>query len=608
MDSAIGLPIQISCFGIGLLAGSVLRLVLNQFKHWVARLEGQHAKGFSNTAFWIVAGWVLLATYLLYVRSSPMGARLHWVGALYFGAVLPFAAQAGLFGWIRRGLRASSPTRSSELPAFRPLTQFESWFLSSRSLSHLAMLAWGISLCLPVFAESPFKYSSGGHVLLSGWLGVLSLQFAWFANPLFLIAYVRLQNSYGAITYTVVAMALSLETFLSVPFVGAYGYGWGMILWFISLALMLAAAGAHELRSGVRPSFENRGWVRTFGIALAAGIAAATIALSAFDHWGANQAETARMANVAIKRDAVCRLEPVAVTSLTAPLAGPVEVKPLSVGSPARPNEREVLYNLMSWGIPALRLGGRDFFYIRSDQETLLSSLPAQGPAGATLELGGAREAVHLRLLDNRQLPLLDQQWFSKNKGRDYCPEYFSNPTSAQSPRASISAALGIAAPSAESRQTVTSTRLVGEIVGRSQGSPGTPRRIRNAHCAQDTGWQESEPLSAVLTSARSRGFWIGEQAFYPSSQFYGKALCQGDSVFLYDASLPSATMSLTIEKRQRAGFRLVGSTLITLKDAAITGERLQLESVEESSQGLIVELSSPSSGLSLRVKARAGF
>lgn len=606
MDSANWLPTQIISFGIGFLVGSLLRLVLNQLRNLVARLEGQQAKGFSSYAFWIVAAWVLMASYLLYVRKSPIGSQLHLAGALYLGSVLPFASQAGLFVWIKRVLRSSSRIGAREPRTPSALTKFERLVLSSQSLSHLAMLVWCFSLFLPVFAKSPLKYESGGEILLGGWMGIMVLQFAWFANPLFLIAYVRLQNGHGAIRYAAIALAVSLETFVNVPFLGAYGYGWGMILWFISLALLCAAAGAHELRGGVRPTFENRGWMRTYGLVLAAGIAAISLGLATIDHFGANQAETARLANVAIKRGAVCHLEPASITPLVAPLAGPVEVKQMSAGSQAKSN---VVYNLLSWGFPVLRVDGRDFFYIRSDRETLLSSVPAKGPAGATLELGGTPEAVYLRLLDNQQLPLLDQHWFRQNKGGDYCPDYYPNPTSEQPPRASISSALRIAVTEVERRQGVIATRLVGEIVGRSQRPASAPRRILNGHCGQDTGWRESEPLSTVITSTSPHGFWIGEQAFYPSTQFYGKALCQDESIFLYDATLPSAGQSsLTVEKRQRAGFLLVGSTVISIKDAALAGDRLQLESVEESSQGLIIEVSSPSSGLNLRVKAGVGL
>ncbi|MFP3925108.1 hypothetical protein [Pseudomonas sp. W5-36] len=609
MESAIWSPTHIISFGIGFLVGSLLRLVLNQFKSLVSRLEGPQAQGFSNYAFWIVAGWVLLASYLLYIRNSPIGSQLHLAGALYAGALLPFAAQAGLFVWIKRALHRSTHTGPHEPMAFHALTNLERLALSSQSLSHLAMLVWCVSLFLPVFAKSPYKYESGGEVLLGGWMGIVVLQFAWFANPLFLFAYVRLQNGHGAITYAAIALAVSLETFLNVPFLGAYGYGWGMILWFVSLALLFAAAGAHELRGGLRPTLENHGWMRTFGIALAAGIAVAGIGLSAIDHSGANQAETARMANVAIKRGAVCRLEPVSVSPLVTPLAGAVEIKQMSAGSQAKSNELSVVRNLLSWGFPVLRMDGRDFFYIRSDRESLLSSVPARGAPGATLEVGGTREEVQLRLFDNQHRPLLEQHWFLQNKGEGYCPDYYPDPTPEQPPRAIISAALRIVAPAVERRQAAIQTRLAGEVVGRSQGSPSKPRPIRNANCGQDTGWRESERLSNVLTSARAQGFWIGEQAFYPSTQFYGKALCQGETIYLYDASLPSAGQAyLTLEKRRRAGLLLVGSTFISIKDAAIAGDTLQLESVEESSQGLIIEVSSPSLGLSFRVKAGVGL
>ena len=53
----------------------------------------------------------------------------------------------------------------------------------------LILLMWGVSLALPVFStcRAGYDHVGGWFVLMIGWMGVMILQPAWFANVLIVI-------------------------------------------------------------------------------------------------------------------------------------------------------------------------------------------------------------------------------------------------------------------------------------------------------------------------------------------------------------------------------------------------------------------------------------
>lgn len=609
MESAVPLAAPLVYFIGGLLFGTVLAVLLDLVKRRVSRINHPLAADIAPYVYWILAALVLVDTYILYIRHLAVGRHFYSVIALYLGALLSLAGRfrPALRQWLPRA--ASKP---SEPPAaLRPATQWEHQLLSPEALAIAAFSCWCVSLMLPVFIlNGRIEYQGGWDILTRGWLGILQLQFAWFANPLLLIAFIRLANGRGAMTLMMTAVLVSLETFLTQPAISAYGYGWGMVAWFTSLALMAAAAFAHELRGGRAPTVTNPGVMLALGVGAFVLSGVAVGAWSFYDHQGANAAETQRMAHVAIKRGEVCRVEVASVVPPRTPLAGPLEIKQASVQSKSNPYGTDLIYGLANWGVPVLRSEGRDYFYILSAREALLTSVPAQGPAGATLEIDGSREVPHLRLLDADGRELFNQYWQKQAGGRDYCPDFSTYPDAKQQPRLLVTQTLGVVAPPEQTRESRDEQpRLNGQVIARTQTAVGQDEAVVNGGCASGTGWRRGQTVSRVIQAGVDNSFWIGQQAYYTRSRYRDKALCQGPYVFLYDSS-PQGTgkVLLTIEKRRLADFAWVGGSAMTVEDAGLDKLALRLDRVDDAGQGLTVDVSRPALGLALRVKGTAGL
>ena len=295
----------------GFILGYLLRLVLTQVKQWIALHNSPVAKEFSTYAYWILAGGAFVALYMGYVRHSLMGNSILSTIGFYAGLIIPFILKSRISDFIERllpepdvleppieqGLSATN----DEHPVLRQsLTER---LLSSEVLSIMALVLWIISLYLPVSVDSKNEITPGWLALYMGWAGVGIVQFAWFANPFFLIGFIRLQISRSAVELAVIALLLSLNTFTFPAYIfGVYGYGWGMILWFVAIALMVAAAGAFEIENVKETGVDKGGWLRPFGIGLAVLIAGISIALSIYDHTNADSEDKKRLVNIAIKR------------------------------------------------------------------------------------------------------------------------------------------------------------------------------------------------------------------------------------------------------------------------------------------------------------------
>lgn len=305
---------EVATFGLlcGFILGYLLVFVLNQVRQWIALHDSPAVKEFSTYAYWILAGGAFFALYMGYVRHSVMGNSILSTIGFYVGLLIPFILKSRIRDLVEKllpepdvleapveqGLSATNDER----PIIRQsLTER---LLSSEVLSIMALVLWIISLFLPVAVGSKNEITPGWLALYMGWAGVGIVQFAWFANPFFLISFIRLQISRSAVELAVIALLLSLNTFTFPAYIfGVYGYGWGMILWFVAIALMVAAAGAFEIENVKETGVDKGGWLRPVGIYLAVLIAGISIALSIYDHTNADSEEKKRLVNIAIKRE-----------------------------------------------------------------------------------------------------------------------------------------------------------------------------------------------------------------------------------------------------------------------------------------------------------------
>lgn len=111
----------------------------------------------------------------------------------------------------------------------------------------ISFCAWLWSLFLPGFIDNLGKVHLGWGILLSGWLGVLALNFAWYANAALAFSLVNvLRRNYKSVLYgSVIAVALGLTSvgvYLGMPtdFEGAAGSAYldvGWAIWMLSLVV-----------------------------------------------------------------------------------------------------------------------------------------------------------------------------------------------------------------------------------------------------------------------------------------------------------------------------------------------------------------------------------
>jgi hypothetical protein len=67
--------------------------------------------------------------------------------------------------------------------------------LNSQILAAIALGMWLCSLPLAgIVLYSNQREISGGQILAMGWLGILLINFAWIANPLFILTFFRING------------------------------------------------------------------------------------------------------------------------------------------------------------------------------------------------------------------------------------------------------------------------------------------------------------------------------------------------------------------------------------------------------------------------------
>ena len=131
---------------------------------------------------------------------------------------------------------------------------------------------WVISLLLPGIITGGMGESLPGYeILITGWLSPVVFNFAWYANPVYLLTGIGLFLGKTAPRSSLLSVVLGFDMFRlselasSVGNYEIYGLGWGAIVWLAALLLMMAAAGMRQIE--VRPIiwWEDRGyeWLKT---------------------------------------------------------------------------------------------------------------------------------------------------------------------------------------------------------------------------------------------------------------------------------------------------------------------------------------------------------
>lgn len=340
--------------------------------------------------------------------------------------------------------------------------------LSSKTLSQFALILWGLSLALTGFSFYSFQRPpiSGIYILGIGWLSPLLFNVAWFANIFFLYGIKRLISGKPAFFPAIFAVLFSLDLFRFERFplneagseTPVYGYGWGAVLWLLSIAIMLAAAGSyrHESNENTIPKIWLK-WLRPLGFVLFLTILGMSGYFYVTDREIANANELKRLEGIAFKRGKVCSDQTPTVGEPIANFTGTL----LIIGD----NFNGLRYShfdieeLLRWGIPTIRFKGYDY-YLRPDAladdritEEELVEVQSSGLPSAILEVStektkqGRILAINTKLTEASTNRLVfNQRWVREpvpsNGGRYHCPDYNSFPRKGEDPRRLVLEAL----------------------------------------------------------------------------------------------------------------------------------------------------------------------
>jgi hypothetical protein len=340
-------------------------------------------------------------------------------------------------------MEREQPPQSDAAPV-QAKKRSDSW---AKIISFCAFALWFSSLPFTVFLLENGEKWSGAAILLIGWLGILSLQFAWFANIFFLYACIKIHFGSKPVLWSVIiAIILSFDSFrLAGPEMGSHsvidGYGWGFVLWFSSLFMLVAAAGIQWVNDVHDLEMRNLNikLLKLLGIIVVIFPLCLSLFLNYYDRSQGNSEEKTRLDRLAFKRSPVCTTEP--PPYFAQPLitgSGPIEIRRLSSGNFLQDPFNSVAA-LLSWGIPIVRVNGRDFSYIKLGCERILTSYPVESSALAIIDINN--ETIVLREGETGRV-LFEQTW--TKQGRKFCPSFSTStsPREYEQPRKFIIEAL----------------------------------------------------------------------------------------------------------------------------------------------------------------------
>lgn len=204
--------------------------------------------------------------------------------------------------------------------------------LPAQRIAQFAVLLWLGSLALPAFTAYGGDVP-GAMVLLLGWAG---LNVAWLSNFFFLKAatYVGTRQPDPPVGSAVAALLLSVDTvrftdiYSDAGTEAVFGYGWGALLWFLALALMLVATGQRVREQGLF-GVDESDWpvdaaavarrLTICGVCTVIAILSGTLFMAIWDRRSPNTADRVALESSLFKRRPVCTVDVPAAAALGHP-------------------------------------------------------------------------------------------------------------------------------------------------------------------------------------------------------------------------------------------------------------------------------------------------
>jgi hypothetical protein len=513
--------------------------------------------------------------------------------------------------------------------------QFKTLWPSSRLLSFFAFLVWLSSLALTgIVLYAGQKRLSGLEILASGWLGPLVGNFAWFANVFFIVGVRRLWSSRTAIIPSLIAVLLSLDAFRFTSYLlnegGAttpvYGYGWGAVLWFLSVSLLLAASGtfqAERLPASARGI--STASFRQIGFALLASVVVSATWLSISDRKSPSVVESRRLEGIAFKRGKICKANDPLINEPIKEFSGTLKLEVSKNAIHANYPFNQVK-ELLKWGVAVVRVGETDYSLSSPGYEDETIGVPVKSAAGAVLSVdeqhseGETRISAKLSELPSGRI-LFDTVWNSEAGGARYCPDYHSFPSENDQPRKFITQALNLSQVDGSTNQRhprPVDNRVNAILIRRSDG--GETRKIKterwmashpgqgsflpmhevfNTNCPIEIGWKGGGPDSNAVRLDMGWPFMVGDKAYHLGRRDMYYATCAGNHAFLYSGVAREGIYYLTIEKRILDGFCLQWIEMVILNDPLIAtrDHAVKIEAIEEADDHINISVVNEDSG-----------
>lgn len=521
----------------------------------------------------------------------------------------------------------------------------------SKTLCVAALVLWICSLAMTgIVLYSRVQRIPGFEIVAMGWLSPLVGNFAWYANLFFLYGFTRLIVGKSAVKSSIFAVLLSLDTFRFNQYLldegGAttpvYGYGWGAVLWFLAISLLLSAAGTQQLETQISADIKKKsgeGALRYIGFVLCAIVLLLTAYWSLHDRNAANIAERRQLVGLAFKRGAVCGSPEPTVAVPVREFYGTLEVV-LGKGSGHAAYPFGQVKELLDWGVPVVRIGDTDYSFDATPEGVLLSSVPSSDKPSAILYVeenaySGDIRAKLIEVSSNRIV--FDQIWNRQKLPVNFdifCPDYQSFPKENEYPRKLLVEALNLPQkPIAESDHTRDpfDNKVKGTVIklteGINQQGSITPqhkltkhkRHIRqpnqlpaatalikpifNINCGEDIGW---EPESNGLTHI-GWPFYIGDKAYYPGPRDKYKAICTENYAYLYYSFFSNGNYSFVMDKRKLTNFNQEWTGVVIIQGSSLTSngrDEVTIQAINETDGELALTIKKEGSGQAALVKA----
>ncbi len=330
------------------------------------------------------------------------------------------------------------------------------------TLTNLSIILWILSLALNglTLGYNGSEELRGLEILVMGWLSPLAFNFAWYANVFYIYAIINLRSNEIVTLSPMIAIILCFDMFrLNEYMINeaghttiVYGYGWGAILWLLSIFLLLIAAGARLKNEGKQTEDYSVGvMMQRVGSAILLITVLLTGYFAIHDRLIANTTESNNISGIAFKRIKVCSVSETPVIEPIKNFSGTLIIQlnrdPKTRQHPSRAGYPfEQRSELIEWGITnvIIRSGG-----ITPKEYGVVTPLDLKVSSGAVLYVyENYSKSINIILVeDNTNRIVFNHTWqrepYPVNKNH-YCPDYKSFPQKNEQPRKMLMQALGL--------------------------------------------------------------------------------------------------------------------------------------------------------------------